>query len=246
MVDQNNLVVHHQHFFKDDEPEFEEFEGFTSYGGDCARGRRGRGRGRGRGRRFGRYGLHDPHGFGGPFAHPHPRYHHHHHPHPHHHDNHLNNKNRDSKDFVRQLKEERKEYRHELKGLQQMEKQVLKQCCHVDKKIDKLEKQMEKEKEKKQLKKEKAKAKIKVSCVCGERMLNVKVCEAYDKSLFGDNNNASVQCDICKKECIDNLLIYHCPNNGDSLLHPSGYDICSHCAKLQQKKFVKERTERKP
>ena len=35
------------------------------------------------------------------------------------------------------------------------------------------------------------------------------------------------------------MLIYHCPNNGDSLLHPNGYDICCNCAKLEQQKILR-------
>ena len=58
---------------------------------------------------------------------------------------------------------------------------------------------------------------------CDERMLNVKICAAYDASLITNNNNNNNN--GARMRCV-------MKNVNISLLHPSGYDILLQLCKI--------------
>ena len=58
-------------------------------------------------------------------------------------------------------------------------------------------------------------------CICGSKMIKMSAKEIYGNSLC---------CDICKKEVLGPIQVYHCPRERLKI-HKSGYDVCNECVK---------------
>jgi len=71
-----------------------------------------------------------------------------------------------------------------------------------------------------------------MTCMCGAPLIETTPVAAYE-------TGATVNCDICGQYCLSSANIFHCPAE-KTTVHPSGYDICQNCVRLQMKAFVQK------